>query len=183
VLLLNECLLLLFISLATQSGNLWIHPRIAPRFLDGGEWSASRPGCFNPQGKIPWYPLDRRLGGPQSRWWRENLPAPCRCSNPDRPSCSSALYHWANPAPYSWHIKCVNIDSVQFHSPFDTNFNFRLTSYYNGYILNGKLCFCRKVFLIFIVKNFSFAFPLQHTSVGRVKIILLATLALHILLT
>jgi hypothetical protein len=30
--------------------------------LDGGKWSASRP-----QGKILWYPLDRRLGGPQSR--------------------------------------------------------------------------------------------------------------------
>jgi hypothetical protein len=30
--------------------------------LDGGEWSVSRP-----QGKSPWYPLDRRLGGPQGR--------------------------------------------------------------------------------------------------------------------
>jgi hypothetical protein len=28
VLLLNECLLLLFISLSTQSGNFWIYPRI-----------------------------------------------------------------------------------------------------------------------------------------------------------
>jgi hypothetical protein len=35
--------------------------------LYGGEWSASRPGRFIPQGKSPWYPLDRRLGGPQSR--------------------------------------------------------------------------------------------------------------------
>jgi hypothetical protein len=34
--------------------------------LDGGEWSASRPGRFSPQGKSPWYPLDRRLGGPQN---------------------------------------------------------------------------------------------------------------------
>jgi hypothetical protein len=32
--------------------------------LDGGEGSASRP---DPQWKRPWYPLDRRLGGPQSR--------------------------------------------------------------------------------------------------------------------
>jgi hypothetical protein len=30
--------------------------------LVGGEWSASRPGRFT-----PWHPLDRRLGGPQSR--------------------------------------------------------------------------------------------------------------------
>jgi hypothetical protein len=35
--------------------------------LDGGEWSASRPGRFTPRGKSPWYPLDRRLGGPQTR--------------------------------------------------------------------------------------------------------------------
>jgi hypothetical protein len=35
--------------------------------LDGGEWSASRPGRFTPQGKSPSYPLDRRLGGPQGR--------------------------------------------------------------------------------------------------------------------
>jgi hypothetical protein len=34
--------------------------------LDGGQWSTSRPGAL-PQGKNPWYPLDRRLGGPQSR--------------------------------------------------------------------------------------------------------------------
>jgi len=30
VLPLNECLLLLFISLSTQSGNFWMHPRITP---------------------------------------------------------------------------------------------------------------------------------------------------------
>jgi hypothetical protein len=35
--------------------------------LDGGEWSASRPGRVLPQGKGPRYPLYRRLGGPQSR--------------------------------------------------------------------------------------------------------------------
>jgi hypothetical protein len=35
--------------------------------LDGGEWSASRPGPLYPQGKSPWYPLDRRLGGIQNR--------------------------------------------------------------------------------------------------------------------
>jgi len=36
--------------------------------LDGREWSASRPGRFTPREKHPWYPLDRRLGGPQSRY-------------------------------------------------------------------------------------------------------------------
>jgi len=33
--------------------------------LDGGEWSDSRSGRFI-LGKSPWYPLDRRLDGPQS---------------------------------------------------------------------------------------------------------------------
>jgi hypothetical protein len=35
--------------------------------LDGSEWSASHTGRFTSQGKSPWYPLDRRLGGSQSR--------------------------------------------------------------------------------------------------------------------
>jgi hypothetical protein len=35
--------------------------------LDGGKWPASRPGRFTPGERDRWYPLDRRLGGPQSR--------------------------------------------------------------------------------------------------------------------
>jgi hypothetical protein len=35
--------------------------------LDGGEWSVSLNGHFFPLGKSPRYPLDRRLGGHQSR--------------------------------------------------------------------------------------------------------------------
>jgi hypothetical protein len=35
--------------------------------LDGGEWSASRPGRTLPWEKDPWYLFYRRLGGPQSR--------------------------------------------------------------------------------------------------------------------
>jgi hypothetical protein len=35
--------------------------------LDEGELSASHPGRFTPREKVPWHPLDRRLGGPQSR--------------------------------------------------------------------------------------------------------------------
>jgi hypothetical protein len=36
--------------------------------LVAGEWSASRPGRFTPGGNSPRYPLDRRLGGPQSQY-------------------------------------------------------------------------------------------------------------------
>ena len=41
--------------------------------LEGGEWSAARPGLILPRGKT-WYPFYRRLGGPQGRSGRvENL--------------------------------------------------------------------------------------------------------------
>jgi hypothetical protein len=45
--------------------------------LDGGEWSASRPGHFTQGETAPPYPLDRRMGGIQSRsgrcGWEKNL--------------------------------------------------------------------------------------------------------------
>jgi len=50
-----------------EVGSGGIAPRILTSALDGGEWSASLPSRFYPQGKSPWYPLDRRLGGLQSR--------------------------------------------------------------------------------------------------------------------
>jgi hypothetical protein len=56
--------------------------------LDGGEWSALRPGHY-PQRKSSWYPLDRRLGEPQSRsgWGNEEKNfQPRRKSNPRIPN-------------------------------------------------------------------------------------------------
>jgi len=48
--------------------------------LDGGEWPASCPGHFTPQEKSPWYPLVKRLCGPQNRSGQgvkeENSPPP-----------------------------------------------------------------------------------------------------------
>jgi hypothetical protein len=39
-----------------------------------------------PQQKSPWYPLNRRLGGPQSRSGRgDEIPSPRRESNPRTP--------------------------------------------------------------------------------------------------
>jgi hypothetical protein len=66
--------------------------------LDGGEWSASRPGRITPQGKSSCYTSDRRLGGPQSRSGRggeekNSQPTPgIEPYNPDRPSRSPVLY-------------------------------------------------------------------------------------------
>jgi hypothetical protein len=54
-------------SIKSYWGSGGIAPRIIwPRQIDGGEWSVSRPGRFTPW-KSPWYPLNRRLDGLQSR--------------------------------------------------------------------------------------------------------------------
>jgi hypothetical protein len=58
---------------ATRHGSAWGERRYSSysyltSALDGGEWSASRPGPHKtPLGKNQWYPLDRRLGGPQGQ--------------------------------------------------------------------------------------------------------------------
>jgi hypothetical protein len=50
----------------------WGNGGIAPRIIDLGtrwRWVVSfTPRPLYPQGKNPWYPLNRRLGGPQSRF-------------------------------------------------------------------------------------------------------------------
>jgi hypothetical protein len=54
-------------SMKTYWGSGGIAPRNLTSALDGGEWSASRPGRFCTRERAPWYPLVRGLGGPQSR--------------------------------------------------------------------------------------------------------------------
>jgi hypothetical protein len=52
------------------------------------------PAALYPRGKDPRYPLDRRLGGPQSRSGRRDrrkILCPCRGSNPDRPARSQTF--------------------------------------------------------------------------------------------
>jgi hypothetical protein len=70
--------------------------------LDGGEWSAPRPGRALPWGKDTQYPLDRRLGGPQSRSGHR-LEEKSLASAWDRtPVVQSVLRHYtdlATPAP------------------------------------------------------------------------------------
>jgi hypothetical protein len=58
--------------------------------LAGIEWSASHPAALTP-GKEPPYPLDRRLGGPQSRSERrgeEKIPDPTGIRTPTPRSSS-----------------------------------------------------------------------------------------------
>jgi hypothetical protein len=66
-----------FVSVLNQAPryeDVWRSGGIAELFLtrtlDGVEWSAPRPLPFYLRGNSPRYPLDRRLGGPQSRFGR-----------------------------------------------------------------------------------------------------------------
>jgi hypothetical protein len=45
-----------------QGKRMYISYSFSTSALDGGEWSASRPGRALAPGKEPWYPLYRRLG-------------------------------------------------------------------------------------------------------------------------
>ena len=65
--------------------------------LEGGEWSAARPGRTLPPGKSG-YPFYRRLGGPQGRPGRAEKSRPHRDSILDRPARSQSLYRLSCPA-------------------------------------------------------------------------------------
>jgi hypothetical protein len=63
--------------------------------LDGGEWSASRPGRPYPRGKDPRHPFVGAWVGPRAgpdAGARRKILCPCRGSNPDRPASSQTLY-------------------------------------------------------------------------------------------
>jgi hypothetical protein len=68
------------------------------------------PRPLYPHGKIPWYPLDRRLGGPQSRSGRggeeknSQPPAGNRTSNPNHPVRSQSLYRLSYPGSIKQNI-------------------------------------------------------------------------------
>jgi hypothetical protein len=73
-------------------------------------WSASRSGRFTSQGKSPWYPLDMRLGGPQSRSERggeERYLAAAGTRTPDHTARSPALYFLI-----SCHILLLYLNSL-----------------------------------------------------------------------
>jgi hypothetical protein len=79
--------------------------------LDGGEWSASRPGRALSRGKDPRYPLYRSQDGPQSRsghrGYRKNpLPLPgIEPRSPGRPVRSQTLNWLSYPGSYN-----INMD-------------------------------------------------------------------------
>jgi hypothetical protein len=74
--------------------------------LDGGEWSASRPGrAFTPGESIPGTHCTGGWVGPRAGLDTEDrgkIICPCRWSNPDRPVVQPVVRYytaWATPAP------------------------------------------------------------------------------------
>ena len=61
--------------------------------LEGGEWSAARPGRTLHPGKKR-YPFYRRLGGPQGRPGRAKKSRPHRDSIQDRPARSQSVIYY-----------------------------------------------------------------------------------------
>jgi hypothetical protein len=64
--------------------------------LEGGEWSAARPGRTLPPGKTR-YPLYRRLGGPQGRSGQCGISRLTGILSPDHPARSQSLYRLRYP--------------------------------------------------------------------------------------
>jgi hypothetical protein len=97
----------------------WRSGGIAPLILDLGiRWRcvvSFTPRSLYPQGKSPWYPLDRRLGGPQSRSGdcdEEKIPSSRRESNPRTPLIQPVVQRntgWAITALSCWRDRHNNI--------------------------------------------------------------------------
>jgi hypothetical protein len=69
-----------------------------------------------PPGKRPWYPLDRRLGGPQSRSGRggeEKNSQPPPESNPDLSIVKKRRKHWS----LNLSLTYIYMDDVDNHTP------------------------------------------------------------------
>jgi hypothetical protein len=78
----------------TYWGSGGIAPRILDSALDGGEWSASRPGRFTPMGRAPGTHWIGGWVGPRAGLdavVKRKIPSPCQDSNPDHPARSSVL--------------------------------------------------------------------------------------------
>jgi hypothetical protein len=95
-------------------------PPFLTSVLDGGEWSASRPGCFAPGERVPgthwtggWVKLRANLNAVE---WRQ-VSCPCRESIPSRTAHSPSIYRLSYSG--SCHTKfppifgnCVCVDYV-----------------------------------------------------------------------
>jgi hypothetical protein len=84
--------------------------------LDGGEWSASRPGRALPPGKGPPVPIVQEAGWDPEPVWTQRLEEKsfclCRGSNPDLPVVQPVVRHytaWATPASQTRCVACRKV--------------------------------------------------------------------------
>jgi len=92
--------------------------------LEGGEWSAARPGRTLPPGKT-WYPFCRRLGGPQGRSGRAKNLVPTGIRSRAVQPVVSRYNDWATGPTFSF--------AVLHYSPFLVNFVYNLTRLKQGH--------------------------------------------------
>jgi hypothetical protein len=123
-----------------------VEGRIAPRLLNCGNrwrWVVSlTPRPLHSQGKSPWYLLNRRLGGPQSRFGRDgeeknSQPPPgIEPQNSDRPARSPALHRLSYDSSISLNI----YSGVQRHLwGNETGINMRVSQKAKGYFKKAYL--------------------------------------------
>jgi hypothetical protein len=117
--------------------------------LDAGKWSASRPGCALPPGKEPQYPLDRRLGGPQSWSWHRGLEKKCYASTRDQnPVVQSVVRHYTEWLNYS----SVKNSSGLYNTP-SSEFEHRLFPQNNNITKQNKTVFFSNSITSFLMKT------------------------------
>jgi hypothetical protein len=101
----------------------WDSEGTAPRILDLGTRRRSvlsfTPRPLHSQGKSPWYSLDRRLDGPQSRSGRSaeeknsHSPPGIEPQNHDRPARNPALYGLSFHGSYGNHHCFYNTSKIK----------------------------------------------------------------------
>jgi hypothetical protein len=93
---------------ATRRGGAWDERRYSSysfltSALEGGEWSASRPGRALPPGKEPPVPIVQEVGWAPQPVWTQGLEEKSSASvGGSTPAVQSAVRHctdWATPAP------------------------------------------------------------------------------------
>ena len=111
--------------------------------LEGGEWSAARPGRTLPPGKTR-YPFYRRLGGPQGRSERAENFFPTGIRSPDRPARSSVAIPTELPGPPFIIYIYIYIHTHTTHTHTHTQF----TNAAVGRV--GVLCVCHTIWCLFV---------------------------------
>jgi hypothetical protein len=127
---------------ATRHGGAWGERRYSSysfttSALDGGEWSASRPGrAFTLGERTPGTHCTGGWVGPRADLDTEDrgkILCPCRGSNPDRPVVQPVVRlstAWANPSPYIWFLS-----NIYHFTYFPITWHWSQESHFRGFYL------------------------------------------------